>query len=380
MYKKEMLARNIRLLRKNAGMTQSELAEKLFVRTQTVSKWENGVAEPSLETLCKLASLLHVSTDSLLENAGRTAFVGIDGGGSKTDIVLFEEDGHILDRKVIGGTNPTHLGLAAAGDKLCAALNELPREGIWIRHISAGIAGCGMPERQKALTARLTEAFPGTTVRIRSDIMNVFRAAGRTDDTAAAICGTGVAVFALKNGELHRLGGWGQLFDNLGSGYDIGREALRAALAAEDGFGVKSKLTQSVTEACGGRVFDWVIRPEHHEKSAIAALAPKVFDACRAGDPQAEKILKENFGRLKELITYAVTAYGTDTEVLVSGGIMEEKELVSRFLTPEGGITLRFPEHSQVFGACADARFGDAPVSEDFEKNFMADMNRLKEE
>lgn len=376
MNKKEALATNIRIFRKNAGMSQGRLAEKLFVRTQTVSKWETGVAEPSIDMLCKLADVLQVSVDVLLDNSAQTAFVGIDGGASKTDIVLFTEDGHILARKTVGGTNPTLLGIDAAADKLKNALCELPTEGIRVRQISAGIAGSGAPERQKSIASRLKKVFPEANVRVRSDIMNVFRAAGRNDNTTAAICGTGVTVFVLQNEKLHRLGGWGQLFDGLGSGYDIGREALRAALAAEDGFGRQGVLTDSIRCAVGGNVFDWVIQSEHHDKAVIAALAPKVFEAYRLGDAQAERILKENFDRLTKLISFGVRTYQTDRTVLLSGGITAEKEVMSRFVKPEG-ITLDFPKKPQIFGACADAAFGSLPVTVEFEKNFTADFSGI---
>ena len=47
--------RNIRRLRKEAGLTQEELAQKLFVTRQTISLWELGKVHPDLETLQKLA-------------------------------------------------------------------------------------------------------------------------------------------------------------------------------------------------------------------------------------------------------------------------------------------------------------------------------------
>ena len=53
-------------LREKAGITQQELADKLFISAQSVSKWENGLSEPDLGTVCCLADLFEVSTDTLL--------------------------------------------------------------------------------------------------------------------------------------------------------------------------------------------------------------------------------------------------------------------------------------------------------------------------
>ena len=53
-------------LRKKANLTQSELGEKLNVTPQAVSKWENGLSEPDVETFKKMSELFSVSLDYLL--------------------------------------------------------------------------------------------------------------------------------------------------------------------------------------------------------------------------------------------------------------------------------------------------------------------------
>ena len=61
-----MLQDNIRNLRKNRGLTQEELAIRLNVVRQTVSKWEKGLSVPDAEMLQKLADVLEVSVSQLL--------------------------------------------------------------------------------------------------------------------------------------------------------------------------------------------------------------------------------------------------------------------------------------------------------------------------
>ena len=63
---KEIVATNLVKLRKNAGFTQIELAEKLNYSDKAVSKWERGESLPDLETLKRIADLYHVSLDSLV--------------------------------------------------------------------------------------------------------------------------------------------------------------------------------------------------------------------------------------------------------------------------------------------------------------------------
>lgn len=64
------IGRNIASFRKQAGLTQEELSERLNVTSQAVSKWENDLSYPDLETTSKLAQVLHVTVDELLN--GRT--------------------------------------------------------------------------------------------------------------------------------------------------------------------------------------------------------------------------------------------------------------------------------------------------------------------
>ena len=68
-----MIGDNIRKLRAEKGMTQKEIADRLFVTAQAVSRWENGEVEPSLNTITELAKIFEVSVDELLGVAAENA-------------------------------------------------------------------------------------------------------------------------------------------------------------------------------------------------------------------------------------------------------------------------------------------------------------------
>lgn len=61
-----MFQENLKTLRKKKGMTQEELAARLNVVRQTISKWEKGLSVPDAELLTKLAEILEVSVSQLL--------------------------------------------------------------------------------------------------------------------------------------------------------------------------------------------------------------------------------------------------------------------------------------------------------------------------
>ena len=56
----------IRRYRKEAGLTQEEMANRLGVTTPAVNKWENGNSNPDIELLAPIARLLHISLDTLM--------------------------------------------------------------------------------------------------------------------------------------------------------------------------------------------------------------------------------------------------------------------------------------------------------------------------
>ena len=82
-----MLSDNIKNYRKENNLSQDELAEKLGVSRQSISLWETGQTQPTLENIMALAKIFNVSSDVLLDN-----IVGTDGSdGAESDGVAAAE-------------------------------------------------------------------------------------------------------------------------------------------------------------------------------------------------------------------------------------------------------------------------------------------------
>lgn len=79
------IGNKINQLRKLSGMTQEQLAEKLNVSRQTISKWESDSTSPDLESIVKISRIFHVSLDDLLKE-------GEVGVANKTDEQITLED------------------------------------------------------------------------------------------------------------------------------------------------------------------------------------------------------------------------------------------------------------------------------------------------
>ena len=73
------LGKRIRKLRTGAGLTQSDLAEKLEIKKSTVSAYENGDRKPNKDTVIKIAYLFNVTTDWLLGLDERDEVIDLTG-------------------------------------------------------------------------------------------------------------------------------------------------------------------------------------------------------------------------------------------------------------------------------------------------------------
>ena len=259
--------------------------------------------------------------------------IGIDGGGTKTVGVLTDLSGTLLACRFTGASNPNDVTLPVSVDRLhelCRGLLQdagLPDSILPNLSVFGGLAG-GI-NHGPHLEAALRERMPGVgRLTIRSDIHILLTGELPTGDGACIICGTGSACFLRRCKDIIRIGGWGYLLDSGGSGYDIGRDALEAALRAFDGRGEPTRLTDLLTAHLGGAVQTRITEIYNEGKPYIAACAPLVFKAAEEGDEVAEAILMRNARKLAEYVEAAwswETAEGRtppeDFPVVMGGGI-----------------------------------------------------------
>ena len=354
MYQPTQLGARIRHFRKAKGLTQAELAEALFVTPQNVSKWENGQSAPDIEKFCALCKALGVSAERLLggePSARGRVMIGIDGGGTKTEFCLFDEQGHALAREKLGGTNPNIYGIESTIATLKKGIDALTVRENGVCAIFAGIAGCGVESNRRAVLAALKKAYPGVRVEVKNDAHSVIYSTAHFERCIMAIMGTGSVVFAKTPTEFVRLGGWGYLFDNGFSGYAIARDGLMAALAAEDGSGKPTALLEIFKKELGGGIFENLPKLYAASQDTLAAHAGSVFAAFRAGDAVANEILQARAKQLQHLLACAAREYDTGTHVILAGGLTHERDVVLPLLDHKG-FTYEIPALPPIFGAC----------------------------
>ena len=317
-----LLGSRIKELRIQKGLTQGEFAKILSVSFQAVSNWERGVAPPDIENLMNISSYFGVLIDTLLSPVNEDLYLGVDGGGTKTEFVLTTAEGNVLKRVLMGGCNPNDVGFSETEKIITSGLNAILTEFPSVKSIFCGVSGISTGNYGERLSASLKKAYPQAKIKVQSDAFNLF---GIYDEAEVAlISGTGSVAFVKTGEEYKRLGGWGHLFDSAGSAYDIGRAAIVGALSEEDARKEPSKISLLLREKTNASsVWEHIDSLYRGGKSYIASFASLVFEAYAEGDSKAFQIIDENAKALAELLNKAVNLYGVKPIAIASGGLFE---------------------------------------------------------
>lgn len=355
MFDIQILAQNIKRYRKSINLTQRDLAKALFVSAQSVSKWECGIAMPDLEKFCSLAETLHVSADQLLGTAeDDQCMIAVDGGGTKTEFVLFTKEGRVLNKILKSGCNPNVCNLDESIGILKSGIDELLNENRSVSAIYIGAAGLASGNNKERILKNLSKSYRQIKINCDSDISNVIASVTNENNCIAAICGTGMVIYSSKNNELQRIGGWGYLLDKGGSGYNIGCDALTVALGERDGTCEKSLITEMIEERLGGNTWEFITDIYRGGNSFIASFATLVCDAYKKGDKKAKEILERNADCFAKLINYVADNINDTTTLVMAGSVISKDEnyrqLIKDKINPD--LKLYIPSLPPIFGAC----------------------------
>ena len=238
-------------------------------------------------------------------------FLGIDGGGTKTRAVVVDAAGLERGAALGAGANLHYVGaqraiaaiIVAADEAARQAGGRLPLAAAWL-----GLSGLDAPADYAALAPGLA-ALAGVTHLVNDAELLLAALPGQVG--VALIAGTGsIAVGRNAAGQATRVGGWGHLLGDEGSGYAIGAAGLVAAARAADGRGAPTMLLERILSAWGlGTAHQLIARvyagASGGETAPVAEVASIVLQAAREGDPVARGIVQRG---AEELALAALTA------------------------------------------------------------------------
>ncbi len=264
-------------------------------------------------------------------------FLGVDGGGSHTTAWLADESGRILARSEGGPSNPLKVGFHAAQQGILRAVRRAVRQArlkaVTFDGVCAGLAGVDRPQVHRPLLAWLRKVAPARFHLLTTDAAIALRAAVGHSPGILVISGTGsIACAHDQHGDTMRVGGWGIPFDDAGSGYDLGRKAVAAALRDFDGRGPHTQLTKRICRALGLRHITEVVAKDIPQRQ-IAALFPMVMETACRRDAVARELCEEAGRDLAELALALLRRLGWQRRavpVVCAGGVFRASARIRR--------------------------------------------------
>lgn len=227
-------------------------------------------------------------------------FLGVDGGGSKTEFCLIDGAGAVAATLTAAGCSYLAVGFGGLGSILERGVREVcARATVAIGAIDYaffGLPSYGESTRDRPrLDAAPSSVLPRANYRCDNDMVCGWAGSLGAQDGINVVAGTGAIAYGEYAGRKARCGGWGELFGDEGSAYWIATEGLACFARMSDGRLPKGPLHAQVREhlRLDGDLdlVDVVLSQWRGERAKIASLSHVVMDAADAGDTHAQAIV-----------------------------------------------------------------------------------------
>jgi N-acetylglucosamine kinase-like BadF-type ATPase len=232
-----------------------------------------------------------------------------------------------------------------------------------IEQVVIGAAGAGRKKDAEKLKSSLLEIFSANENKIKSlkvvgDAQIALQGAFPNEAGCILIAGTGSIIYGKdENGNIHRVGGFGRLIGDEGSGFSIGRKGLQAAAKYFDGRGDETLIVELIEEKYSIKTADELITKVYKENFDIASIAEVVIIAAKNEDQIAHHILLEESRELIHHISTMMKKMNViDLRVSFAGSLISNKNFYSDMLrdkikTSLPSVKIVAPKYSPIEGA-----------------------------
>ncbi len=282
--------------------------------------------------------------------------LGVDGGGTKTKVVVIDKDGNIIYKGIGGPGNHLVVGVEGVAKSIAQGLGDYKNYTFDIAIIGMGGAGFE-PTVRKRLANEIKKVINAKTIEVYNDCyVALIGAIGKRESGMIILSGTGSMVIGIdKEGKYHKAGGWGHILGDEGSGYRISYDAIRAVMSYWEDMGPHTILVDALSAHFGFSSFQDVIDffyIKGGDRKKVASFSPSVARAAEEGDFIANKILRYN---IKSLIrgVGSVKTKIKDDYVSYGGGMFNSKyyKTIAREELQIMGFELKNPVLSPIGGA-----------------------------
>jgi N-acetylglucosamine kinase-like BadF-type ATPase len=267
---------------------------------------------------------------------GAALYLGVDGGGTKTALVLIDSEGRIRATHMAPGSYYLTIGVDGLGALLAEAVQAiLAKAGAGPEEVDFAFFGLPAYGEDTALIgplSRLPErCLPAGHYLCGNDMICGWAGSLLCRDGISIVAGTGSICYGERNGKIARCGGWGELFSDEGSAYWIACRGLNLFSRMSDGRAVKGPLYEIVRERLKIKedldLCAHVFSRLEGDRARIAQLSKWVTQAAAAGDAQAMNIVGEAAQELALMVdaTRRQLEFGMTEAVAVSysGGVFD---------------------------------------------------------
>ncbi|MFA8342846.1 MAG: N-acetylglucosamine kinase [Rhodothermaceae bacterium] len=292
-------------------------------------------------------------------------YIGIDGGGTKTNCILTDENLNVLAEHTNGSGAFLIHGTDEVVEKFHNSISEcITTAKINHKNISAiviGCAGAGTPENAEKLRTAflkysLSQGINYSNINVTGDAVIALEGAFSGKPGAILIAGTGSVLFGKDNdNQIHRIGGAGRIIGDEGSGFIIGQKALNAVFRYFDGRGQETSLTDILNTELDINNIETFIDKIYNVNVCPSKIAPFVIKAAENDDQVSIHILEEQALELAKHVQVMQKKITGKLYLSFMGGLLSNnyyrnlvKKLVN-ILAP--GTEVKEPENSPVTGA-----------------------------
>lgn len=228
-------------------------------------------------------------------------YLGVDGGGTKTHVVLIDDEKKTIGEGFAGASNPLRVGVENAVKNIFTAINkacdDADRSRGDIVSAQIGLAGVRREDLRYVIKKSIREILKFRKIEVTTDAEIALYAATEGKEGLVIIAGTGsVCMGKNAKGEIASAGGWGPLAGDEGGGAGISRRALQAIAKSSDGRGKPTKLCDfAVDYFRAGRLEDLsvAIYAPKVDNARIAGFAKFVVQAANENDEVAKEVIYE---------------------------------------------------------------------------------------
>ena len=239
----------------------------------------------------------------------KNIYLGVDGGGTKTEAVLIDEDGKVIGQGQAGGSNPGIIGYGKSVENVYLSVKNIAKN-VEIACACFAIAGVNTKEDEQKFKNTIQTHSKLSNVSKKILVVNDTRAALRTGTASknaiVLISGTGSSCWGINDkGWETKSGGWGHILADQGSGYAIGLSILKEVTRELDGRAQKSLLSKVLLgqlKISSFEELDTLIHKKPWNKTDIANIAPVVDVAFGKGDKKAKEIIEKAVEELFDMI------------------------------------------------------------------------------